>query len=223
MRCLVALALALAAGVGAAAVPDLNGVWQALNPRPVLRTVAGGLPPLLPEARKVYEQRLAAARKGDRSLDPTTQCQPPGLPRIYSMGMPFQIQQSGSFIYMLFQWNRLFRVIEMNVTHEQQNLYTPVFLGFAVGRWEGDTLVTDATYFDTSTFLDDAGLPHGEDMHVIERFRLTRAGKQLTARIRIDDPSAYSAPWDFELQFKKRPGVDLQEDVCLERLGIVKY
>jgi hypothetical protein len=212
--CLVALVGASLAN----AAPNLNGLWQTVDPPQALRVLNGELPPMLPAARKLYEQHLAARQRSDLSFDNTERCQPPGLPRIYLEHMPFEIQQQDDAIYVLFEWNRLFRVIEMHTSHDHQNIYGPTFLGFAVGHWDEAALVIDTVGFNDATLLDSAGLPHSEDLHVTERWKLQRNGQRIDALVTVEDASTFGAPWQFRMQFRKLPpSATIHEDVCLER------
>lgn len=210
--------------VAPAMAADLTGVWQAVAPAAALRTEQGQVPPLLPEAKQTYEQHLAARKTGKAAdFDGTLHCQPPGIPRAYLMGMPFEIQQEDKFVYFLFQWNRLIRVVDLDVTHEQQSQFAPYYFGWSVGRWQQNVLTTDVVLFEDSTVLDAAGLPHSMDLHLTERWTLSADGKSLEARITFEDPAMYSAPWSTRVRFKRAPaGTEIREDVCLERLGIVK-
>ncbi|MGC3980621.1 MAG: hypothetical protein QM808_05110 [Steroidobacteraceae bacterium] len=215
-----------AAGWGAqlsAATPDFTGVWQAVSPPSALKTVEGKLPPLLPEAAQLYQQRVAARKAGDIGFDDTAKCQPPGLPRAYFMGMPFEIQQEANTLYVLFQWNRLFRAVDIGISHDQQNMYAPTYFGFATGSWDKDALVIDSQLFNDMTLLDAAGLPHSMDMQVVERWALDKQGSTIQATFTIEDAQFYAAPWSFKATFKRMPsGTEIQEDVCLERMGAVK-
>ena len=47
----------------------------------------------------------------------------------------------------------------------------PTWMGDSIGKWEGDTLVVDSTGFNDKTWLDVAGHPHSEAMHIVERMR----------------------------------------------------
>lgn len=205
-----------------AATPDFTGVWQAASAPVALKTLDGKVPPMLPEAAKLYQERVAARKAGDTSFDNTTRCQPPGLPRAYFMG-PFEIQQEEKFLYVLFQWNRLFRAVDMGITHDEQNMYAPAYFGFATGSWDKDALVIDTVLHNDMTILDAAGLPHSMDLHLVERWTLDKSGNSIEVQITVEDPAYYSAPWSFKTRFKRMPaGTEIQEDVCLERIGAVK-
>lgn len=219
MRARFGIWLGLLAGVSLAdAAPNLNGLWQTVNPPQALRTLNGGLPPMLPAAKQLYEQHLAARQRHDLAFDNTLHCQPPGIPRIYLEGMPFEIQQQDDAIYLLYQWNRLFRVIEMNIGHDRQNIYGSTFLGFAVGHWAEATLSIDTIGFNDTTLLDSVGLPHSDDLHVAELWTLQRGGQRIDALVTIEDDKTFTAPWQFRMQFRKLPtSAGIREDVCLER------
>jgi hypothetical protein len=47
----------------------------------------------------------------------------------------------------------------------------PAWMGYSVGHWDGDTLVIESAGFNDRTWLDDAGHPHSELLHVTERLR----------------------------------------------------
>jgi hypothetical protein len=61
----------------------------------------------------------------------------------------------------------------------------PTWLGYSVGRWDGDTLVTDTAGFNGKMWLDLSGHPSTEALHITERFRRRDFGHlnvQLTNR-----------------------------------------
>jgi hypothetical protein len=213
-------------GIAAAAkpgsVPDLNGVWTAVESPSAFKTTAGKLPPLLPEAKKLYEANIASRKASKKDFDGTARCQAPAMPRALIMGMPFEIQQEPNQVHFLFQWNRLFRSVELNITHEQQNAFAPYFFGWSVGKWDGGALKIDSVLFDDTTVLDEAGLPHSMDLHLTETWALAGDSKTLNASFTFEDPAYYSAPWTTTLRFKRLPaGTEAKEDICLERLGLV--
>jgi hypothetical protein len=70
----------------------------------------------------------------------------------------------------------------------------PRWYGWAVGHWEGDTLVVDSTGYDERTWLDGAGYPHSEGMHLQERYSHPDA-MTLEITMTLDDPKAYAKPW----------------------------
>jgi hypothetical protein len=201
----------------ATAPPDLTGVWSVLKPPDAVKTVDGKLPPLLPSAKTVYETHLTQAAMGDRSFDGTTRCLPPGLPRLMLIQRPFEILQRPKAIYFVHELNRLPR--RAYVGESLPTDVDPHYLGYSVARWDGDALLIESSGFDDSTLLDKAGLPHSEALHLTERYQLDKDGKHLHARFTIDDPKTFAASWSFTAEFVKRPGYELRENVCADKLA----
>jgi hypothetical protein len=68
--------------------------------------------------------------------------------------------------------------------------------GESIGHYEGDTLVVDTIGLDDRTFIDGFGTPHTKELHVIERFHLIDGGETLEVNVHVDDPGAFTMPWD---------------------------
>src|SRR4029078_325544 len=65
--------------------------------------------------------------------DPTSQCLPPGVPRVNSVGLfPIQIIQQPDQIVMLYEYMNVFRIIPLNAKHPED--VDPSYLGDSVGR-----------------------------------------------------------------------------------------
>ena len=90
----------------------------------------------------------------------------------------------------------------------------PSFMGHAVGRWEGDTLVVDTVGFNEGTWLDRVGHPHTNQMHLVERFTRTSLNT-LHVEVTIEDPAAYTRPWTVALDLAWRDSV-INEYFCQE-------
>ena len=84
----------------------------------------------------------------------------------------------------------------------------PSFLGESVGHWEGDTLVVDAIGFNEATWLDQAGHPHTEALHITERFTRTNEAT-LHYEVTIDDPQVYTKPWTTSYTIPWAAGAEL--------------
>jgi hypothetical protein len=91
--------------------------------------------------------------------------------------------------------------------------FVPTGYGHSVGHWEGDTLVVDTVGFSEKFWLDRAGTPHTEKMHVTEKFTRTNL-TTMNYEYTVDDPSAYSAPWSRVATITFRPGQELFEYIC---------
>jgi hypothetical protein len=63
-----------------------------------------------------------------------------------------------------------------------------------VGRWEGDTLVVESTNFNEKFWFSNGGLPHTQQLRLVERFTRTDM-ETLRYEVTVDDPGAYTRPW----------------------------
>jgi hypothetical protein len=70
------------------------------------------------------------------------------------------------------------------------------WFGESIGHYEGDSLIVDTIGLDDRTWVDGFGTPHTKQLHVIERFHLIEDGKVLEANVHVEDPGAFTMPWD---------------------------
>jgi hypothetical protein len=84
--------------------------------------------------------------------------------------------------------------------------------GESIGHYEGDALVVDTVGLDDRTWLDGFATPHTKALHVVERLHLIEDGQVLEANVHIEDPGAFTMPWDaiqryrqFEAAVRKVP------------------
>ncbi|HYR84511.1 MAG TPA: hypothetical protein VE422_10580 [Terriglobia bacterium] len=123
--------------------------------------------------------------------DTLLQCQPPGVPRI---GAPAKIIQSAKEVVFLYDDvnGSFFRIIPTDGRAHRKGL-PPSYLGDAIGRWEGDTLVVEAVNFNEETWLIDNGAFHSKDLKVVERLR--RVGDTIEYQAIAQDPAVLLEPW----------------------------
>jgi len=130
--------------------------------------------------------------------DPVMTCQPLGIPR---EGPPRRIVQSADDV--IFFYTQYvdggggfgeYRIIPTdNRKHDPKQAIEAKYMGYTVGRWEGDTLVLDSIAFVDTTWLARGGFFHSENMHVIEK--LTRQGDRIKYEVTVDDPDVLVEPW----------------------------
>jgi hypothetical protein len=198
--------------------PDLSGVWST-NPD-FFRNLAKDLKPgdvqMLPWAAKLVAERQA----NDHGDDPMAKCMPPGVPRIDTSNSgealhPFKIVQTAQLVVLLYETssNSNFRQVFLDGRPLPQDPQ-PTWLGYSVGKWAGSTLVVDTTGFNGRAWLDTfMGHPQTEAGHVTERFTRRDFG-HMDLEITIDDPKAYTKPWQVKLPLTLVPNGDLIETVC---------
>jgi Domain of unknown function (DUF3471) len=89
----------------------------------------------------------------------------------------------------------------------------PTWLGYSVGRWEGDTLIVTTAGFNDKGWLDSAGHPQSESLRVTERLRRRDFG-HMDLEMTIDDPTVFTRPFTVKRERLLAPDTDLLEDVC---------
>jgi hypothetical protein len=95
------------------------------------------------------------------------------------------------------------RIIRMNGRHNPNSVRQ--YLGTTIGRWEGDTLVTETVGFKPMEAVRlDFGLfvYVSPDSKVTERFTL-QDKDTILYQFTVEDPVAYTQPWKGELTFHR--------------------
>jgi hypothetical protein len=173
---------------------DFNGVWYGRNS--IL--MGNPVPPMTPAAKEVFEKNLPYSGPrgvpGAFSTDPLGMCDPLGYPRnMYVNGRAFEFVQTPRKIMQAFDWTHNYREIwTNNITLPEDP--DPRWYGWAVGKWEGDTLVITSKGYNPKTWVDSAGHPHTENMTMEERWTRT-AFDTLELTMKLNDPEYYTAPW----------------------------
>lgn len=201
------------ASAQAAAHPDFTGLWRVQAFTPTLKTDKGAPPPLRPEAKALYEQRIADRAVKRDVHDPIDACLPHGAVRLMFAPYPLMILQANGQLDMIQEANHTTRLIYIDQPPVDDD--DPKWLGDSSGHWQGKSLVVDTINNDHRTWLDAAGLPHSDEMKVTERLSLGDGGKVLTDSITINDLKTYTAPWTTVVRFQRAPGpMALKENVC---------
>jgi len=89
----------------------------------------------------------------------------------------------------------------------------PSWMGYSVGRWEGDTLVVESNGYNEKTWTSRYGVSHSDKLRVIERYRRTNFGS-LQLEVTYDDPGAYLKPWGFTATMSLTADTEMLEAVC---------
>jgi len=149
--------------------------------------------------------------------DPVHSCNPVGFPRSDLFNLKtMPIVQTQNKMLWLNQFYTVFRTIWTD-GRELPKETVPRFYGYSVGHWQDDyTFVVETVGLNESTWLDNAGRPHSDEMRVEELFhRPSREILELT--VTIDDPKFYTKPWVAanKLTFHLLPAdFDMGEIIC---------
>lgn len=173
--------------------------------------------PFTPWARDLYELRQRNSLKDDPLF---LYCKPPGGPRQFQLpqGIQFVQEQSRQRIWVLIGGgNHNWRFIYLDGRDQndpsQPDFGHPLYYGRSVGEWEGDTLVVDTRDFNEDFWFSNGGLPHTEQLHLVER--ISRPDYDtLRYEVTIDDPWAYTRTWTAAWTLKWIPGEELPRYFC---------
>jgi hypothetical protein len=193
---------------------DLSGVWIVPGPK-YLQNLAADLKPgdvpMQPWAEALTKERQSGAHASEES---DANCLPQGVPKVNVTPVPFKIVQNPDELIILYEAFGLYRQIFMDGRALPKDP-NPTWMGYSVGKWDGDALVIETSGFNGKTWLDQAGHPATEALHVTERFRRPDFG-HLTVEVTINDPKAYTRPWTVTEAMQFLPDTDLLEFVCNE-------
>jgi hypothetical protein len=200
---------------------DVSGIWNHLPGENARKSNPEGLPgtvfyfmepgakvPYQPWAEALYKEHAQAFGAGR----PSEHCLPHGIPDGMSHGGPIKIIQNPGLTVLLYEEFNHYRQIFTD-GRPSPPVVAPAWFGYSTGKWEGGDFVVDSTGFNDQSWLDDAGHPHSDAMHTIERFHRPDFG-HMGVKVTIDDPKAYTKPWSMNLAFEYAPDTDLIEDMC---------
>ena len=194
--------------------PELTGLWQMISPDGAIGNVSLRKPGDLQQADiQPWAQALVRQRAENFGVEnPRYKCLPDG-PNYSTGGGLKRILQTPAMIVIL-QEDLTYRQIHMDGRALETDP-NPTWMGYSVGRWEGDTLVVESNGYNDRTWLL-GGYPHTEALRMTERFRRTDFG-QLEIAVTFDDPKAYNKPWTFRLSARLAADTEPMEAVCNER------
>ncbi len=203
---------------------DLTGVWlrrgfQGLSDDPPTTMTAAGM--------ALFKQSIVAVRNEitDNPLppiqgnDPIMQCDPWGFPRVlWDFNAPMELGHLPNRIVQFFEWTAVWRTIWMD-GRELPKDPDPRWMGYSVGRWEGDTLVVETVGMDERTWIDERGHRHSGNGRFVERYRRVDA-RTMEYDATLFDPEFYAEPWVgttrnfLLLPMEGWPQVGLREEFC---------
>jgi hypothetical protein len=215
--------------------PDLSGLWQNESAPPELlkRMIpdatngAGEEPlsqyfvnifsdfkpedvPFRPAAAREFEQRAANFTK----LSPLSHCLPEGMPLIGMAPAPFKVVQTPGATFILYERDTTFRQVYTDGRSLPKDPQ-PTWLGYSVGRWEGDSFIVDTIGFNDRGWLDARAHGHSEALHLTERFRRLDFG-HMELQLTVDDPQTYTRSFAVTLRQNLLADSDLLESFCAE-------
>ena len=118
-------------------------------------------------------------------------------------GYATSADSTGSEMMKIIQTPGLILILNPDLTYRQifldgralESAPNPTWMGYSVGRWDGDTLVVESFGFNDRTWLDHDGHPHTEGLRLTERYRRRNFGN-LELEVTFSDPAAYTQAVD---------------------------
>ena len=197
---------------------DLSGVWTRTSR---ILTMSSEVPPMTPwgeeqfnATRPVYGPRAVPGGFGN---DPMSNCDPLGIPRHLFLEVsvyPMEIVQTPTRTFQFFEWHGAWREIWTD-GRSLPGDPEPRWMGYSVGRWEGDEFFVETTGMNEQAWLDHFGHPVSDDMHLEERYRRVDADT-LELTMTLTAPKAYTQPWVSETKvLKLDPDLEIQQLFCV--------
>ncbi len=210
---------------------DFTGVWDNHPDSPGNGGIFlddEAITPLTPEGQRLWEATQAEQiypeippmNGGEGSKDPMLNCDPLGFPRSFTYNYGFEFVHLPDRIIQFFEWGYTHRTIWTDGRALPEDPPQPRWYGFAVGRWEGDTLIVESNGYEEGSWLDQdrrsmqRGYPHSYDMRIVERWTRSAYGT-LETELTIIDPTIYTAPWTTRGKHVLRPGAEMWEYLCV--------
>ena len=166
--------------------------------------------PLRPEAAE-YLRRYSAGRNDGSDVCVGV----PTIPRADLLSEPIKIVQAPRLTVILYEAGNSHRQIYTDGRALPKEFDLPAWLGYSVGRWEGDTFVVETAGFNDKGSLDAMGHPHSEALRVIERYRRRDFG-HLDIEMTFDDPKFYSRPFTIKVPHELQADSDIFESFCYD-------
>jgi hypothetical protein len=198
---------------------DLSGLWVATKEPYVVNKSTGrdresglepGRVPFRPWAEALFRKRL----ESDGRDDPSAHCVTGGVPRVSVIPYPFRILTVPGRVVILYEIYQVWREIFTD-GRELPRDPNPSWMGYSIGKWDGNSFVVRSSGFNGKAWLDPEGRPSTTEMEVTERFRRKDFG-HMDLEVTIDDPKAYDEPWTVVVPLTYYADTELLEYVCNE-------
>jgi len=185
------------------------------NPKPSFRVADLSNPILQPWAREHLRKVNERSLSGKVVAIPKERCWPVGVPAFLLLpATPVYFLQTPKQVSMIWMQNHQVRRVYLDVPHSAN--VNPSWYGESVGHYESDALVVDTIGISDKSYVDNYQTPHTGQLHVVERFHMIDDGKTLEVNVRVEDPGAFTMPWNAIQRYRRTNGGPLSEVVCAE-------
>jgi Family of unknown function (DUF6152) len=138
---------------------------------------------------ELTEVGVAAAAKNKQDLNPRFKCETTSILFDWTFDGPVnRITQNRDTIIIQYGQMNLRRTVFMRMKDHPANV-KPSRAGHSIGRWEEDVLVVDTVNFLPGVVT--GATPHGNKLHVVERFSLDAKTMRLSRQYTAEDPEYF--------------------------------
>ncbi len=193
-----------------------NAAAAATGKQPTFRVADLTNPILQPWAIDQMRKTNADVLAGKVAFTADSRCYPSGVPSFLLFpANPVRFIQTPKEVLMVWQQNAEIRRVYLDVPHSRNP--KPSWYGESVGHYEnGDTLVVDTVGQNDKTYVDNYRTPHTTQLHVVERFQLINDGKTIEINVHVEDPGAFTTPWNAIQRYRRTETAPMEEMVCAE-------
>ena len=192
-----------------------NGIAAATGQQPTFPMGDANSPILQPWAKAELRKRNEAILSGKPGYARRASCWPMGVPGFLLLPVETNyIIQTPTEVVMVSGVDHETRHIYLNVPHSER--VKPSWYGESVGHYEDDALVVDTIGMNDQTWIDDFRTPHTDQLHVVERFRIIDSGMTMEVNVHVEDPGAFTTPWNAVQRFRRVEQGPMLEMSCAE-------
>jgi hypothetical protein len=193
--------------------PDLSGLWVMPLNTAIGNIAVRNVGDLQPAEVQPWAQTLLRQRSENFGKDnPRYKCLPEGPGYTTGGGGMKKFVQTPTLMIILNE-DLTYRQIFMDNRALEADP-SPSWMGYSVGRWDGDELVVDSSGYNDRTWLVD-GYPHTEALRMTERYRRPDFG-HLEVAVTFSDPKTYSKAWTVHIHADLAADTGMVEQVCNE-------
>jgi hypothetical protein len=238
------LAAALGAPIWAQAqdapkYPDWSGQWTRASGAqwdPTKPPGKGQQAPLTSEYQAVFEVNAANIAAGGQDFNPTSQCIPPGMPRVMIMYESMEFVITPGHTYMLIEYADPIRRIYTDGRDWPAEI-EPTYVGYSIGHWEDtdadgryNMLAVETRGMKGPRAFDGSGLPLASDNETVvnERLSLDKTNPDIMHNEITTIDHALTRPWTVTHDYKRSRNPTWFEYTCQEdnhyvRIGKESY
>jgi hypothetical protein len=193
--------------------PDFTGLWAMPLDTAIGNIAVRFAGDLQPADIRPWAQALIRQRSEDFGKDnPRYKCLPEGPGYSTGAGGLKRFLQTPTMLVILNE-DLTYRQIFMDGRTLEADA-NPSWMGYAVGHWDGDSLVVESSGYNERTWLLN-GYPHTAGLRMTERYRRSDFG-HIDITVTFQDSEAYSKAWTVPVRAELAADTELIETVCNE-------